>query len=88
MLRTTGGRLLLAEEEIASKLVHFSSSVMKPTWATMEDRKYYFLDIPRQWRGAAKVLWRDCDIQMVLAALFELDPSSAPAPEGCSGGFY
>ena len=51
MLRTKGGELLFAEEEIASELVHFWSSVIKPTEATMEDRKQYISDIPRQWRG-------------------------------------
>ena len=75
MFRPTEGRLLFAEEEIASELVHFSPSVMKPTKAMMEDRKQYLWGIPRQWRGAGKVLWRDPTIQMVLAALSELDPS-------------
>ena len=56
VLCITGGRLLFAEEEITSELVHFWSSVMKPTEATMEDRKQYISDIPRQWRGAGKVL--------------------------------
>ena len=47
-----------------------------------------FSDIPRQWRGAGKVLWRDPDLHMVLAALSELDPASTPGPDGFSGGFY
>ena len=88
VLRTTGGRLLFAEEEIASELVQFWSSVMTPTGATMEERKHYISDIPRQWRGAGKVLWRDPDLQIVLATLSELDPSSAPWPDGFLGGFY
>ena len=88
MLRTTGRRLLFAEEEIASELVQFWSSVMTPTGALMEDKKHYISHTPRQWRGAGKVLWRDPDLQMVLAALSELDPSSAPGPDGFLGGFY
>ena len=55
VLHTTGGRLLFAEEEIASELLHFWSSVMKPT-GTMEDKKHCISDIPKQWRGAGKVL--------------------------------
>ena len=43
VLCTMGGRLLFAEEEIASELVHFWSLVMKPG-ATMEDRTQYISD--------------------------------------------
>ena len=54
----------------------------------MEDGKNYISDIPKQWQGAGKVLRRDRDLQMVMVALSELDPSSAPGPEGFSGGAF
>ena len=88
VLKDTSGKLLFGGEEVATELVSFWSTVMTQTGASIADRLNYVSDLPRQRRGAGKVLWCDPTLDMVFAALSELDPSSPLRRDVFSGAFY
>ena len=85
--KSVTGQLLFTESEIADKLVSFRSKVMTLTAAKSAQRSAYPTDIPPRWCGAGKILWQAPTLDMVFHALQELDPSSAPGPDGFSGAF-
>ena len=44
--------------------------------------------LPAQWRTLVPLLWKPCTMELVQAALSQMDPSSSPGDDGVQAGVY
>ena len=88
MLQSSTEDILTDKEGIADALCQYWGRIMSPTPATDRQRREYLSNMTERWRGVASKLWKDPDLNMVLLALRELDPSSSPGHDGFTGAFY
>ena len=74
VLKTATGKLVFSADKMVQELVNFWSTIMRPMEASIQERRLFLTDFPRQWWGAGQVLWRYASLEMVQQALSELDP--------------